>query len=107
MEFKEKLQQLIKTKYSKNKDLSDKFGMNYTQLSQYVNGKKISIDFLYNIIEEFPDADLNWLLRDDDLSNGLVHEGETPYKIPLTKEQIVDKMEKLVADLKNQMNNKD
>ncbi len=99
MVFEEKLKQLIKTKYSKLSDLAEKFEMNYSQLSQYVNGKKISIDFLTKIIYEFPEVDLNWLLRNDDI----LHEGITPYKSPLTNKQIIDKMEVLLADLKDQM----
>ncbi|MDO5972169.1 helix-turn-helix transcriptional regulator [Flavivirga aquimarina] len=103
MEFKDKLKRLIKTKYSKLGDLANKFGMNYTQLSQYVNGRKISMDFLYKIIEEFPEADLNWLLRDDYISDNSLKEGDEPYKSTLTKKQIVDKMERLFADLKGKI----
>ena len=99
MVFEEKLKQLIKTKYSKLSDLAEKFDMNYTQLSQYVNGKKISIDFLAKIIQEFPDTDLNWLLRNDDI----LHEDVESYKIALTDKQIIGKIEVLLADLKDQI----
>ena len=99
MVFKEKLKQLIKTKYSRLSDLAKEFDMNYTQLSQYVNGKKISIDFLAKIIKEFPDTDLNWLLRNDDT----LHEAIGSYKIALTDKQIIDKIEVLLADLKDQI----
>lgn len=101
MEFKEKLKQLIKTKYSRLVDLSEKFDMNYSQLSQYVNGKKISIEFLYKIIQEFPEADLNWLLRNNDIKNNL-GEGVESYKTPLTKDQIIDKVESMIADYRSQ-----
>lgn len=103
MEFKEKLKRLIKTKYSKLGDLAEKFNMNYTQLSQYVNGKKISIDFLNKVIKEFPEADLNWLLRDDYVDKNGVQEDEETYKSTLTKKQIVDKIERLVIDLKDKL----
>ena len=43
MEFEDKLKQLIKSKYNRLGDLAEKFDMNYTQLSQYLNGKKISV----------------------------------------------------------------
>ncbi|NMH87324.1 helix-turn-helix domain-containing protein [Flavivirga algicola] len=99
MEFEEKLKQLIKTKYSKLSDLAEKFDMNYSQLSQYVNGKKISINFLTKIIEEFPEVDLNWLLRSDDI----LRESIAPYKSPLTNKQIIDRIEILLADLKGQI----
>ncbi|TGV00517.1 helix-turn-helix domain-containing protein [Flavivirga rizhaonensis] len=99
MVFEEKLKQLIKSKYDKLSDLAEKFGMNYSQLSQYVNGKKVSIDFLNKIIQEFPEADLNWLLRNNDILN----ESRPPYKVPLTNNQIIDKIEVLLADLKDQI----
>ena len=97
MVFEEKLKRLIKTKYSKLSDLADKFDMNYTQLSQYVNGKKISIDFLTKIIQEFPDVDLNWLLRNDNI----LREGVEPYKRALTDKQIIDKIEELWVEFKD------
>ncbi len=99
MTFEEKLKQLIKSKYNKLGDLAEKFEMNYSQLSQYVNGKKISIDFLNKIIEEFPEVDLNWLLRDSDA----VREGTEVYKPVLNKEQIIESIESLLVDLRNQM----
>lgn len=103
MVFEEKLKQLIKTKYKKLSDLAEKFDMNYTQLSQYVNGRKVSIDFLTKIIEEFPEADLNWLLRDDNSNAGAVNETPVRYKTVMTNEQIIEKMEYLLKDLKKQL----
>ncbi|TYA74842.1 helix-turn-helix domain-containing protein [Seonamhaeicola marinus] len=100
MTFEEKLRQLIKTKYSKLSDLAVKFDMNYSQLSQYVNGKKISIDFLTKIIKEFPEADLNWLLRDDD---AMVKENPEEYKAILNNEQIIEKIEGLLQELKEKL----
>ena len=100
MTFEEKLRQLIKTKYNKLADLAVEFDMNYTQLSQYVNGKKVSIDFLTKIIEEFPEVDLNWLLRDD--KDG-VNETPAEYKTILNNEQIIEKIEYLLEDLKKQL----
>lgn len=104
MEFEDKLKQLIKSKYNRLGDLAEKFEMNYTQLSQYVNGKKISIEFLTKIIEEFPEADLNWLLRNNALDDDKVQEHEESYKATLNNEQIIDKIEALLIDLKGQLN---
>ena len=106
MEFEDKLKQLIKSKYNKLGDLAEKFDMNYTQLSQYINGKKISIEFLTKIINEFPETDLNWLLRDDSAKDGLVEEHIEVYKATLNNEQIIDKIEVLLSDLKNQLEQK-
>jgi len=107
MKFEDKLRQLIKTKYNKLGDLAEKFDMNYSQLSQYVNGKKISLEFLTKIIEEFPKADLNWLLRDDETKHNSVQESPEAYKAILSNEQIIDKIEVLLSDLKNQINSKE
>ncbi len=101
MEFEEKLKQLIKTKYNRLGDLAEKFDMNYSQLSQYLNGKKVSIEFLNKIIKEFPETDLNWLLRDE--YDNRVEEGIEVYKVPLNQDQIIAKMETLLVDLKEQL----
>ena len=103
MKFEDKLRQLIKTKYSKLGDLAEKFDMNYSQLSQYVNGKKISLEFLTKIIDEFPEADLNWLLRSDDTNHDGVQESPESYKAILNNEQIIEKIEGLLHDLKSQI----
>jgi transcriptional regulator with XRE-family HTH domain len=104
MNFEDKLKQLIKTKYSRLRDLAERLEMNYSQLSQYVNGKKISIDFLNKIIQEFPDVDLNWLLRDEDtIKKDLLNEEGANYKTFLNNEQIIAKIEMLLEDLKNQL----
>ena len=103
MSFEDKLRQLVKTKYNKLSDLAEKFDMNYSQLSQYLNGKKISLEFLNKIIEEFPEADLNWLLRDDNINDNRVQEHSESYKAVLNNEQIINKIEVLLDDLKNQL----
>ncbi|MCL6294083.1 helix-turn-helix domain-containing protein [Jejuia spongiicola] len=103
MSFEDKLRQLVKTKYNKLSDLAEKFDMNYSQLSQYINGKKVSLDFLNKIIEEFPEADLNWLLRDDNINDNRVQEQSESYKAVLNNEQIINKIEVLLDDLKNQI----
>ena len=103
MAFEDKLKQLIKSKYDKLGDLAVKFDMNYSQLSQYVNGKKISIDFLTKIIQEFPEVDLNWLLRDDSINDASLNETSESYKTIMNNEQIIDKIESLLKDLKKQL----
>jgi len=103
MKFEDKLRQLIKTKYNKLSDLAEKFDMNYSQLSQYINGKKISLEFLTKIIDEFPEADLNWLLRNDDINENRVEEHAESYKAILNNEQIISKIEVLLDNLKSQI----
>lgn len=106
MKFEDKLRRLIKTKYSKLGDLADKFEMNYSQLSQYVNGKKVSIEFLIKIIEEFPEADLNWLLRENQ-SNHMLNETSETYKTLTSKEEIISEIEILLKELKTQLASKE
>lgn len=106
MRFEDKLRQLIKTKYSKLSDLAEKFNMNYSQLSQYLNGKKISIEFLAKIIQEFPETDLNWLLRDSEINDNGVQEQPESYKATLNNDQIISKIEGLIGDLKSQLEKK-
>ena len=109
MEFEEKLRLLIKSKYSKLVDLAEKFDMNYTQLSQYMNGRKVSIEFLTKIIQEFPDVDLNWLLREDIIVGDKLEESPLSYKKIWNNEQneqIINKIEELLNDLKIQLKEK-
>tara|TARA_R110002049_G_scaffold143633_1_gene305818 strand:- start:15341 stop:15661 length:321 start_codon:yes stop_codon:yes gene_type:complete len=106
MIFEDKLKKIIKSKYSRLADLAEKFEMNYTQLSQYVNGKKVSIEFLTKIIHEFPDVDLNWLLRDDTANEDGVREVLEPYETALSNEQIIKKIEELLDSLKGKLTEK-
>lgn len=106
MTFQDKLKKIIKSKYSRLGDLAEKFEMNYSQLSQYVNGKKVSIEFLTKIIHEFPDVDLNWLLRDDTVSSEGVREDVEPYKTTLNNEEIIIKIEELLGELKGKLTEK-
>ncbi|WP_299555719.1 helix-turn-helix transcriptional regulator [Seonamhaeicola sp.] len=101
MTFEEKLKKVIKSKYATLSELAKEFDMNYSQLSQYVNGKKISIDFLNKIIKEFPEVDLNWLLRD--ATERTVNEERPYYKTFRDNEEIINRIEELLADLKSQL----
>lgn len=106
MDFGEKLKVVIAKKYRTIGDCAEKFGMNYSQLSQYLNGRKVSIEFLTKIIDEFPDVDLNWLLRDDDSAKHMVNDANATYKIPMKNEEIIEKTIELLTDLKLQMSQK-
>lgn len=106
MDFGEKLKEVIKQKYSSIRDFADKKEMNYSQVSQYLHGRKISIEFLFILIEEFPELDLNWLLRDEDFVENTVNEKPSTYKIPLKNDEIINKTIDLLLDLKNQLSQK-
>lgn len=107
MKFEDKLRQLIKTKYNTLTDLAEKFEMNYSQLSQYVNGKKVSIEFLIKIIDEFPEVDLNWLLRDTSDSERILNETSARYKIMASNEEIISEIEFLLKELKSKLETKE
>ena len=79
-------------------------GLAFPFVQDKLNGKKISIDFLKKIIQEFPEVDLNWLLRDDDQwTERAVNEFSEEYKTVMNNEQIIVKMERLLQELKNQL----
>lgn len=100
----EKLKRLIKTKHKTIGLFAEKIGMNYSQVSQYLNGRQLSIEFIYKIIEEFPEADLNWLLRDNiDHTNAIVSESHPEYKIVRNPDQIIDTINVLLGELRSQL----
>lgn len=79
--------------YGKNKNYPEKsyttrfceaFDLNYIQWSSYSNGKqKAGIKIIYQLMNIFPDLNLNWLLKDDSrmfLSQNMVNEPEECYK---------------------------
>lgn len=103
MRFGEKLKQIIKGKYRTVSDCAEKLDINYSQLSQYLNGRQISIEFLHKVIEEFKDTDLNWLLREDYEVSYIAQEAHVVYKKPMKNEEIITKMEQLLGELKSQL----
>lgn len=103
MDFGEKLKVLIKTKYRTVGDCAEKLDVNYTQLSQYLNGRQVSTEFLFKVINEFHETDLNWLLRDDVPAENSVQEPVAVYKKPMENAEIIEKMEQLLGDLKSQL----
>ncbi|MEZ0182621.1 hypothetical protein AB9T89_10275 [Flavobacterium oncorhynchi] len=75
--------------YGKNENYPEKsyttkfceaFGLNYIQWSSYSNGKqKAGIKIIYQLMNIFPDLNLNWLLKDDSrmfLSQNSINESE-------------------------------
>lgn len=99
----EKLKQLIKTKHKTIGAFADKIGMNYSQVSQYLNGRQLSIEFIYKIIDEFPEADLNWLLRDNVDHINIVSDTNPEYKIARNPVQIIDTINVLLGELRSQL----
>lgn len=101
MKIGDKLRLVIAAKYNRIGDLADKFDMNYSQLSQYLNNRDISIAFLSKVIHEFPDVDLNWLLRNEETQENGVSEPRKTYKTRGNKDEIITKLEAFVKELKS------
>lgn len=97
-----KLKVLIATKYKSNKLFAEKHGMNYTQLSNYLNDNvPPSLKLVGIVLNDFPEVDLNWLLREAENAE-LNHLNETnaDYKRPMDNDEIIDKMEGLISALR-------
>ncbi len=103
MLFGEKLKNLIKTKYRTVGECAEKLEINYSQLSQYLNGRSISQEHLSKIINDFPNTDLNWLLRDDFIEQNTINESPVLYKRLRNNTEIINKIETLLGDLKEQL----
>lgn len=101
MKIGDKLRIVTAEKYPRIGDLAKKFEMNYSQLSQYLNNRDISIAFLSKVIREFPDVDLNWLLRNDEPIQNGVSEPIKGYKKRKNEREIVSDIETLLDELKS------
>jgi len=103
MKIGDKLRIVVASKYSKIGDLADKFEMNYSQLSQYLNNRDVSVAFLAKVIKEFPEVDLNWLLRNDETIGDSVSEPPKDYKKRKNQQEIISKIEVLLGELKQDL----
>lgn len=102
MTLGEKFRRLIDSKHPSVTAFARKIGKNNTQISNYVNDKvKPSIEFLNIMIEEFPEADLNWLLREEESEMNFVSEGSLKYsRPPLDKFEKIDQIQNLLKEIK-------
>lgn len=107
MEIGDKLRAVLEKHGYSVKAYSEKTGINYSQLSQYLNnGRNPSIEFLDRFIKEFPHVDLNWLLRDSESAESFVMEHEEKYVTPVTNTDIIERMEYLLGNLKSNLSQK-
>ncbi|OBQ56066.1 helix-turn-helix transcriptional regulator [Tamlana sp. s12] len=105
--FGTKLKPIIKHKHKTISAFAEKNGINYTQVSQYLNNRTPSMEFLEIVMREFPEIDLNWLLREDNAhSFFLLNEPDEKYEIQMSNEDIVIKIEKLLDVLKSNLSQK-
>lgn len=81
-------------------------GLNYTQWAAYTRGSQnLGIKVLDQLMQIFPDLNLNWLLKDDPemfLTDiiGKVAEPEAKYMVTNVKDPVMTKLDAIHEDLK-------
>lgn len=76
MSFGENLFTLLTERNITQSAFAKAVDINASQLNQYIKGKKPSVEFIYKVMEYFPDVDLNWLF---DRKTDFVKEPELVY----------------------------
>ncbi len=108
MTLGDKFRRLIDSKHPSVTAFARKIGKNNTQVSNWVNDKvKPSIEFLNIMIEEFPEADLNWLLREEEELTTMVAEDSSKYSKPvLDSVGKIDQIHVLLEEIKMDLTQK-
>lgn len=84
---------------------TNELGLNYTQWSAYTRGSQnLGIKVIDQLMQIFPDLNLNWLLKDDHemfLSDviGKVADPEAKYMVNKASDPIMSKLEAIHNDL--------
>ncbi|WZL88280.1 helix-turn-helix transcriptional regulator [Salinimicrobium sp. 3283s] len=74
---------------------------NPTSVTSYLNGnRKPRVEFIWKVIHFFPEADLNWLFRDDASGLHPSHEEKPQYSVPKTPDTIISNIEGDLKELK-------
>lgn len=79
MEFKERFKNWLKVRGLKAKEVAGSLGYSEPVMSKYANSDKPNIDFIDRFVKQYPDADLNDLLKDQS-TQSLVQEQAAQYK---------------------------
>ena len=104
MKIGNKLRQIIKSKYKNDVMFSQKIGMSSSSVSQFLtNKRRPSMQFLEHFIREFPEVDLNWLLKNDLDINNKEDDFLMEYQTPLNENQIIINIELLLSELKDKI----
>lgn len=104
MKIGDKLRVVIEKDHKSMKAYAEKTGINYSQLSQYLNNtRKPSIEFLDSFFKEFPEVDLNWLFRDSQSAENFVMEQSENYVSPIDNTDIINRIEYLLGNLKTNL----
>lgn len=63
--LKDRLKSYFEIKGVSNRDLANKLKVSEALISRWMNSEKISITFLYNLVDHFPDIDLNYIVKEN------------------------------------------
>jgi transcriptional regulator with XRE-family HTH domain len=101
MEFGQRVRVLMKQRGVNNKQLAEAIEENATSVTSYLNGnRQMRAAFIFKIINFFPEADLNWLFRNDTSGLHPANEDQVKYKVPKTPENLITNMEEELKELK-------
>lgn|SRR5690606_22336846 len=98
MEFNKKIKAFLESKGATAGEVGKKIGYSDSMMSRYVNAEKPNIEFIDRLVKLYPDADLNWLLKEDD-SLKKVKESKTAYE--KRSVELINKIDALVTELKD------
>lgn len=76
MEFNKMFPRWLKARGLKSKDVGEKMKKSPQVMSKYVNAEKPNIDFVEDLVQAYPDVDLNELLKNEAVINMLNEERE-------------------------------
>lgn len=68
MEYKEKIDQILRERGLNRKKIAERLDLDYSGLTFTINKNQISLVLIKGLIKEFPDIDLNWLLKNNENS---------------------------------------
>ncbi len=100
MGFSKKIKEYFASKGLKNRDVS-RIMDNYNEqlVGRYVNSDEISKTFIKKIAKYFPDADIDYLIKEDDNTNDILNEPGASYNTEAV--QLVEEIEERLTRLKD------
>lgn len=78
MDFKEKIEAICLKKNMNQKQFAEFLELNHIVFNRNLRTNKVTPDFIEGIINNMPEIDLNWLLKDDSVN--MVNEPLESYK---------------------------
>jgi hypothetical protein len=101
MGFSEKIKAIIESKGLNNREVSKLMdGYSEVMISNYNNSDKWKDNYIKKLLEVFPDLDLNYLLKDEEVIE-MVSEKGTQYKT--RNLEIVEDLEAKLGELKKNL----